>query len=249
MTFSNHFKIGFNVHISKNVKIGNNSVIDSNVVIYDNVQIGENCFVRSGVVLGELNHTEILVKSKPRMTIIGDNSIIGSGTIVYSGTVIGSNFRSGNHTVVREDTIIGDNCSIGTFSDIQGRLRIGNHVRIHSNCFIPEGTMIEDFVWIYPSVTITNDLYPPHGVIKPVLIKSYAQVGAGSVVLPGVIIGNNSFAAAGSVVTKNVDSFMVVMGSPARVYCDIRELRGLNEEVLYPWKDFLTSNRGFPWEK
>lgn len=177
-----------------------------------------------------------------------DNSIIGSVTIIYSGTIIGSNYRSGDNAVIREETIIGDNYSIGTLSDVQGRLKKGNHVKTHSKCFVPEGTVIVDFVWISPSVTITDDLYPPHGVIKPVYIKSYAQVGAGSVILPGVTIGSNSFVAAGSVVTKNVNSFMVVLGSPAKEYCDIRELKGTKQEALYPWRDYLVTKRGFPWE-
>lgn len=150
--------------------------------------------------------------------------------------------------VIREDTLIGIHCSIGTSTDIQGRLKIGDYVKIHSNCFIPEGTVIKDFVWIYPSVTLTNDMYPPHGILKPITVEEYAQIGAGSIVLPNVNIGANSFVGAGSVVTKDVHQFRVVIGSPARDYCNIEKLLSPEGDLLYPWSTHLKTKRGYPWE-
>lgn len=64
-----------------------------------------------------------------------------------------------------------------------------------------------------------------------------------------MILGKNSLVAAGSVVTKTVGEFRVVLGSPAKDYCNIQELRGLSGEELYPWRDYLTTKRGFPWEE
>jgi acetyltransferase-like isoleucine patch superfamily enzyme len=96
---------------------------------------------------------------------------------------------------------------------------------------------------------LTNDSHPPHGLLNPILVKTFAQIGAGSVILPGVRVNSNSLAGAGSLVTKDVGDFRVVMGSPARDYSVIREIKDLNGEKLYPWKEFLTSKRGFPWER
>jgi acetyltransferase-like isoleucine patch superfamily enzyme len=247
-SFYNKVKIGKNVNIGKNVSIGDNSTIQNNVTIYDNVEIGPECHIRSNVIIGELNHNQILQSSETKTTIIGANSIIGAGTIIYASTIIGEGFRSGNNLVIREDTLIGSHCSIGTSTDIQGRLKIGDYVKIHSNCFIPEGTVIKDFVWIYPSVTLTNDMYPPHGILKPIIVEEYAQIGAGSIVLPNVNIGSNSFVGAGSVVTKDVDQFRVVIGSPARDYCNIEDLLSPEGNELYPWKVHLKTKRGYPWE-
>ena len=134
-------------------------------------------------------------------------------------------------------------------TDIQGRLYIGNFVKIHSNCFIPEGTIIKDYVWIYPYVTLINDLYPPHGILKPINIEEYAQIGAATVVLPGVIIGSNSLVGAESVVIINVPSNSVSYGSAAKFNCEIFDLLGPNNKKLYPWKEFLSSERGDPWQK
>ena len=245
---SNSTRYGNNVVVGSNVIIGSNCLIGNNVTLHDNVKLGNNCIVRSNVIIGESNFIELVDNNVPKSTIIGANSIIGAGSIIYSDSIFGRNLRVGNNVVIRENTLVGDGCSIGTFSDIQGRLVIGNFVRIHSKCFIPEGTIIKDFAWIYPSVTLTNDLYPPHSILKPIIIEEYAQVGAATVILPGVTIGKNSLVGAGSVVTKSVSENTVTFGSPAKEYRRVSELMGPNNEQLYPWKDFLLSKKGYPWE-
>jgi acetyltransferase-like isoleucine patch superfamily enzyme len=235
--------IGSNVIIGDNVCIGLKCRIGNNVVIHDNVVLGDHCLIRDNVVIGELNHTELQNLDSPKTTIIGANSIIGSGSIIYSNSIFGNNLRVGNNVVIRECSIIGDNCSIGTLSDIQGRLSIGNNVRIHSKCFIPEGTIIKDYVRLYPSIVITNDLYPPHGIIKPVVIEEYAQIGAGSILLPNIIIGKNSLIGAGSLVTKSVEANWLYYGTPAKKIQRIEDLTETEGKPLYPWNEYLVNPR------
>ena len=82
-----------------------------------------------------------------------------SGTYIYAGNKIGSNFQTGHKVNIREENEIGNNVSIGTQCVIEHHVKIGN-VRIHSNVFIPEFTILKSNVWIGPNVVLTNAKYP-----------------------------------------------------------------------------------------
>jgi len=115
---------------------------------------------------------------------------------------------------------IGKGTKVGEFVDIAGK--IGENCMIQSFVFIPEGVIIEDEVFIGPKVCFTNDKYPPSGGNwTKTLVKKGASIGAGSVILPGITIGENSLIGAGSVVTKNIPSNEIWFGNPARPYKNI----------------------------
>lgn len=92
---------------------------------------------------------------------------------------------------------------------------IGKNVKIQAFAFLPEGVKIEDNVFIGPGVVFTNDKYPPSEDWSETLVKEGARIGAGCVILPGIIIGRNALIGAGSVVTKNIQDGETWFGNPA----------------------------------
>ena len=189
--------------------------ISSTAIIHPNVSIGSNVVIEDFCIIG------VPFKGmKNEQTIIGDNSIIRSGTYIYAGNKIGKNFHTGNKVNIRELNVIGDNVSIGTLSVIEHNIIIHNGVRIHTQAFIPEYTIIEKNCWIGPNVVLTNAKYPKHPKVKEnlngVYIQQNVKIGANTTLLPGVVIGKHSLIGAGSVVTKNVAARMIVAGSPAK---------------------------------
>ena len=117
--------------------------------------------------------------------------------------------------------IIGEECNICDHVFIENDVSIGNRVTVKCGVQIWDGISIEDEVFIGPNVTFTNDMFPrskvyPETYLKT-KIKKGASIGANATILPGVTIGEGAMIAAGSVVTKDVPSFSLVRGNPARV--------------------------------
>jgi len=236
------------------VTIGDNVVIGHGSIIYPNVEIGDNTVIGPYSTLGEPTvffyneHSASVEKHDFKKTIIGPNSVIRSHSIIYEDVEIGEGFQSGHRITIRERTSIGIKCSVGTQTDIQDNVNLGNYVRVHSNVFMGQYTVIEDYAWIYPYVALTNDPHPPVYNPRGVTIKEYAVIAASSVILPGIVIGKNALVGAHSVVTKNVDDEMLVVGNPAKVKCCVRDIRDENGNQVYPWKDHLKEYRGYPWQ-
>jgi len=238
-----------------NVSIGHNVVIGQGSIIYPNVEIGANTIIGPYTTLGEPSasfYSENLAcveKHDFKKTIIGENSVIRSHAVIYEDVEIGEGFQSGHRVTIREKTCIGVRCSVGTQTDILDNVRLGNYVRVHSNVFMGQHTVIEDYAWLFPYVALTNDKYPPVYNSKGVIIKEYAVIAASSVILPGIVVGKNALVGAHSVVTKDVDDEMLVVGNPAKARCSVRDLRDENGNQIYPWKDYLKEYRGYPWQK
>lgn len=153
--------------------------------------------------------------------MIGDYVVIGKESKIWHPEQVNIYGRKDN------PCIIGDNVNIGSFVEIGPGVVIGDNVSIGAHCFIPEGVTIEDDCFIGPRTTFTNDKYPMSRkeCWLPICVKKGAKIGAGSVILPGVTIGEKALIGAGSVVTKNVNAGVIVKGNPATemehkvVYC------------------------------
>ncbi|MFP3219545.1 MAG: DapH/DapD/GlmU-related protein, partial [Candidatus Marsarchaeota archaeon] len=152
------------------------------------------------------------------LTRIGGMCNIRPGATVYSGVEIGERVSFGHNVMIREDTQIGEGTLVGSYTVIDGKVKVGARVRMETGVYIPPYSEVEDDVFLGPYVIMTNDkhlLTPPERLIGPKVLKG-AKIGAGAILLPGVVIGENAKVGAGAVVTKDVKPGEVVVGVPAR---------------------------------
>ena len=132
---------------------------------------------------------------------------------------IAENTRIWQFVIVLPNAQIGSNCNICSHCFIENDVKIGNNVTIKCGVYLWDGIVIEDNVQIGPNVTFTNDKYPRAKqpfVLLRTLIKKNASIGAGSVILGGVTIGENAMIGTGSIVTKDVPDNELWYGSPAK---------------------------------
>lgn len=140
---------------------------------------------------------------------------------------IGQDTRVWQYAIVMEDVTIGENCNINCHTFIENGVSLGNNVTIKSGVYLWTGIEIEDDVFIGPNVTFTNDKYPRSKQYSEKYQQTYihkkASIGAAAVVLGGLVIGEYAMVAAGALVTKNVPSRALVIGSPAKVVAWLNE--------------------------
>ena len=121
--------------------------------------------------------------------------------------------------VVLPGAVIGENCNICSMCFIENDVKIGNNVTVKNGVYLWDGITIEDNVQIGPNVTFTNDKYPRAKQafeLQRTTIKNGASIGAASVILGGVTIGENALIGAGSVITKDVPANELWFGNPAK---------------------------------
>lgn len=147
----------------------------------------------------------------------------GEGVVIEDPCEIGMDTFIGNNTILRPNTKIGDRCKIGHLTVFEGNTVIGDNVVIQSQCHMTRGLIVEDSVFIGPGVFTCNDQRICH--LRRHLIEydekapkicRAARIGTGAILLPGVVIGENAFIGAGSVVLKNVPPREFWFGNPAK---------------------------------
>ena len=147
-----------------------------------------------------------------------ESDLVGEGTRVWAFAHILPGAR------------IGDNCNIGDYVFIETGVVVGNNVTLKNNVCVWEGITIEDDVFVGPNVSFTNDLFPrsprmaevharyaqkDNWLVKTVIQKG-SSIGANATIIGGIKIGRYSFIAAGATVTKDVEPFALMVGSPAK---------------------------------
>src|SRR5438067_3260049 len=147
---------------------------------------------------------------------------------VSSTAHIGAGKRICGQVHVREYAQNGETCNIEKGVYIDTHVHIGSNVKIQNHASLFEGLTLEDGVFVGPHVCFTNDLLPraitPDGKLKsaddweiiPTLVKYGASIGAGSIIICGITIGEFALIGAGSVVTRDIPPHALVFGNPAR---------------------------------
>lgn len=201
------------------------SQIAETAKIYKNVKLGKNVIIEDFCIVGVPPRGKADGELE---TVIGDNSVIRSHTVIYAGNIIGNDFQTGNKANIRELNTIGNNVSIGTLSVIEHHVVLEEGVRVHTQVFIPEYSILHKNAWVGPNVVVTNAKYPRSPNVKDELVGAEifenAKIGANSTLLPGVKIGKDALVGAGSVVTKDVAEAAVVAGNPAKLIKKLNDL-------------------------
>lgn len=134
---------------------------------------------------------------------------------------IGEGTRVWQFVVILKGAKIGRDCNVCAQTFIESDVVIGDRVTIKSGVQLWNGTCIEDDVFIGPNATFTNDPYPRSKEypekFSGITIKRNASIGANTTLLPGISIGEYAMIGAGSVVTKDVPAYAVVVGNPSKV--------------------------------
>lgn len=204
-------------------RIGENVIIEDDVFIGDGVTLHNDVILRAGCEIGDgavIGYREKEGIDAP--TVIGRNAKIRSGATIYYGCSIGEGSSVGHNSVLRDGIWVGDNTYIGALVMMEGETVVGNNVAINAQCHITRHVTIEDYVFFGPGVMSMNDngiayKRPGHGVgMLGFTAKYAARIAGGAILLPKVILGQGCFVGAGSLVTKDVPSYAMVYGSPAR---------------------------------
>ncbi len=166
---------------------------------------------------------------------LADGVLIGGHAVIHSGASIGRGARIGDHAQVRDGARIGAGATVGSFSCIDPGVEIGARASIQTRCYVTTGAVVEEDVFVGPGVTMANDntmdRHGPQLELRGPLLRRASRVGAGSVICPGVEVGEEAFVAAGAVVTRDVAPRAVVAGVPARVL-----RRVADEDLLERWR-------------
>lgn len=141
--------------------------------------------------------------------------------VVDAGAMIGDGSKIWHFSHVMKGARIGARCILGQNVNVDGGTRIGNNVKIQNNVSVYTGAVIEDDVFLGPSCVLTNVSNPRsqvnrHSLYETTIIKRGATIGANATLVCGVTVGRYAFVGAGSVVTKDVPDYGMVVGNPAR---------------------------------
>ena len=140
---------------------------------------------------------------------------------VDEGAVIGKGTKVWHFCHIMPGAIIGERCSLGQNVVVMNGVRVGTNVKVQNNVSIYEGVELEDDVFCGPSMVFTNVLNPRSHVSRKheyqrTLVRRGSSIGANATIVCGVTLGEYSFVGAGAVVAKDVPSYALMVGVPAR---------------------------------
>lgn len=134
---------------------------------------------------------------------------------------IGTATKIWHFSHIMSDCTIGEKCNIGQNVVVSPQVVLGNNVKVQNNVSIYTGVICEDDVFLGPSMVFTNVINPRSAVIrkdeyKQTIVKKGASIGANATIICGNNIGEYALIGAGSVVTKEVKPYALVVGNPSR---------------------------------
>jgi len=220
------------------VKLPDSVWLGGNIVIHDGTAVGEEAHIQDGAVLGKplaLGPGSTAPRAPLLPLELGDRVTIGANAVLQAGARIGDGAVVGGRAHVRERAVVGPGSVVGSGSAVDNDVKIGCRVKIQTGCYLTAFSVVEDDVFIAPGVTTSNDndmgRHERGADLRGATLRRACRVGAGSILLPGIEVGEEAFVAAGSVVTRNVAARTLVMGVPAKAVRDVEDA-----ELLERWR-------------
>ena len=220
------------------VTLPDSAWIGGNVVIHDGTVVGEEARIQDGAVLGKplaLGPASTASRAELPALEIGEQATVGANAVVLAGARVAASAVVGDRAHVRERAVVGEGSVVGSGSALDNDVTVGARVKIQTGCYLTAFSVVEDDVFVAPCVTTTNDndmgRHERGAELRGATLRRGCRVGAGSILLPGVEVGEEAFVAAGALVTRDVEARTLVMGVPAR---PVREVG--DAELLERWR-------------
>jgi UDP-2-acetamido-3-amino-2,3-dideoxy-glucuronate N-acetyltransferase len=146
---------------------------------------------------------------------------VDQSAIVDNGCTIGEGTKIWHFSHIMTGAVLGKNCNIGQNVVISPQVVLGNNVKVQNNVSLYTGVICEDDVFVGPSAVFTNVINPRSSVVrkseyKSTLVKHGVSIGANATIVCGITLGEYAFIGAGTVVTKDVKPYAMVVGNPSR---------------------------------
>ncbi len=160
----------------------------------------------------------------------GEDVIVHESAIVEPGVRLGRGTRVWDNAHIRRDAVLGEQCIVGEKTYIAYGVRIGSFCKLNAAVYVCAGVTIEDFCMLSAHVVFTNDRYPRAGNVELTGLETSdptdetldtrvgrgVTIGANATIGPGIALGRFAMVGMGSVVTRDVPPFALVIGNPAR---------------------------------
>ncbi|MFI5371840.1 MAG: DapH/DapD/GlmU-related protein [Candidatus Eisenbacteria bacterium] len=216
--------IGPNVRLGAGCRVGHHVVIHADTVVGDTVRIDDHASLGKRPMKAA-NSATTQEQELPPLTL-GELCIVGTGVVLYRGASIDAKVLMADLCTVRENVSIGRGTIVGRGVTIENFCTVGRYCKLESECYITAYSTLEDRVFIAPGVVTSNDNFVGRTAerfkhFKGVTVKRGGRVGAGTVTLPGVVVGEDALVAAGSVVTRDVPPRTIVLGRPAKPWREV----------------------------
>ena len=150
-------------------------------------------------------------------------AFLHSTVICDESANIGAGVKVWQYSSIQKNAHIGEGCILGQSVNVGPNVKIGKQCKIQNNVSLYEGVELEDYVFCGPSMVFTNIMLPrskyPQAashLYQKTLVKEGASIGANATIVCGITLGRFCFIGAGTVVTKDVPDFAMVVGNPSR---------------------------------
>ena len=211
---------------ARRIEIGSGVRVGAYSLIYGGACIGEDARLEEHTIVGKPEEGYAVGHVYPGAgahTQIGRGVVVRAGAVIYAGARTGTGTVIGHHTLLRSFVTVGEDTQLGHNLTIERAVRIGHGVRCSPGSHITSSCVLADRVFLGAGVRTVNDrelIWREAGrepELVPPRFERGAKVGSGSVVLAGVVIGENALVGAGSVVTRDIPAGATAYGVPARV--------------------------------